>query len=121
MGSKCDDVSSRLLTEDFLVQIGLNADNNYQGNQANEASCSPIRCSQTTEKSSIVKPLFDFRMLTQSQGSCWQELSIKNMCELIQPLNTFKLVDQRGVVVGLQPVLIDAISRQIASNRSKLM
>ena len=58
---------------------------------------------------------------SQGEGSCWQELTIKNMRDLLQPLDTFKLVDERGVVVGLQPVMIDAFARQIASIRAKTM
>ena len=43
------------------------------------------------------------------------------MTDLIQPVNICKLVDERGVVVGLQPELIDAISRQIAIQKSKVL
>jgi len=33
----------------------------------------------------------------------------------------FKLIDERGIVVGLQPEIIDAISRELAQKRLKQM
>ena len=52
---------------------------------------------------------------------CWQSLNIRNFPELLQPKDISKFVDERGVVVGLQPELIDAISHKIADSKSKLM
>ena len=47
---------------------------------------------------------------TNRKGSCWQELVIKNIPELLEPKHASKLLDQTGIVVGLQPQLLDPIA-----------
>ena len=104
IGSKYSDESCRLLSEDFLV---------YDGND----DVVNNQCHNSVTESARVMPLLEFR-LPKQQGkaaSCWQHFNIRNMPDLLQPMNACKLVDQRGVVVGLQPQLIDAISREVAS------
>ena len=98
----CNAESSRIFSEDFLVQDGAAQDN---------TGCSTNQ-DTVNNKKSRVKPLLEVRLpKNTSRRSCWQELNICNMPELLHPPNIFKLVDERGVVVGLQPELIDAISR----------
>lgn len=43
------------------------------------------------------------------------------MPELLQPKTASKLIDENGIVVSLQPNLIDTVSRQMAYARSKLL
>ena len=45
---------------------------------------------------------------------------MRNKPEWIQPRDVCKLIDRMGIVVGLQPELIDAISREVAMSRSKV-
>lgn len=120
MGKRSGDETSRLLTEDHLEQIGIDSKSSQPGG-ANESSLSPLRPQNSnTIAASKVKPLYDL-MDAQGQGSCWQELNVKGLKDLIQPSDLFKLIDERGFVLGLQPLLIDAFSRMIAAQKSKLM
>ena len=104
IGSKHSEESIRLLSEDFLVHDGLK-DVNRAGDE------------------NQVTPLFEIRLPKHDKqvASCWQQFTIRNNPEVIQPRDVCKLIDRMGVVVGLQPELIDAISREVAMTRSKTM
>ena len=69
-----------------------------------------------------VKPLFEFKLPKQGgKASCWQEFTLRNMPELLQPVEACKFIDERGVVVGLQPDFIDNIAMQVAQSRPQTL
>ena len=56
-----------------------------------------------------VKTVFDFDI--PGRRSSWQQLRLKNLeaCP-----STFKVIDESGIVLALQPDLIDGLARQVA-------
>jgi len=59
--------------------------------------------------------------MIEQESSCWQELWLRDIPDLLQPKHIPKLIDEKGVVVGLLSEQIEAFSRVIAYNKSELL
>ena len=70
-----NDESGQLYHEDYLIMDGgIDA----EGCDHVEEDCDPCGCGG--QKGDRVRPLFNFKML--KHGSCWQELTLRNMPEI---------------------------------------
>lgn len=107
---KEEDTRAQLLSEDYLLMDEpiQNCDFSFE----------------TVKQAYRVQPLFNpklkFKMIDQ-ESSCWQELWLRDIPDLLQPKHISKLIDEKGVVVGLISEQIEAISRVIAYNKSDLI
>ena len=91
MGNKSNSEGMRLLTDDYLVLDG--DDTLKKGLDGCPTQDTPLK----------VRPLFELGFPLQGGLSCWQELTIRKLPELLEQKSACKLLDQAGIVVGLQP------------------
>jgi len=106
---KSEEFKYRLHSDDFLILDGGGL--KRSGDESMTAS----------DLGAQVKPFFDLRFPGPGKGSCWQSLTVRRLPELTDIKSACKLFDQRGIVVGLQPELIDAFSLYVAQNKFKLL
>jgi hypothetical protein len=83
---KEEDTRAQLLSEDYLLM--------EDPSENCDCPC------ELTQQAYRIQPLFKFKLIEQ-ESSCWQELCLRNIPDLLQPKHISKLIDEKGVVVGL--------------------
>ena len=82
MGCRNNAESFRLLTDDYLVLDG-----------SDQSLPEELGGAADFDQELKVKPLFDICFIQNDSASCWQELTIKELPELIEQRSAFKLLD----------------------------